>query len=561
MARQSKTPIAFNRTTRRDENVTMTSARAGKVIPISYIPLLRGDSASGRIGIDLELAEMPRPLLNGVVANFQAWFVPKSAHPQFSGMDEFIHSYQGEKITSLGALDRNPPDFFEVVYPPINTATLANSEFFKTLGLHIPANTPVQTDVIDAFQLVYNFRLAAHSSRLGRRLYAAENLAASVSHNPAFWPTSRLSRIVPDYERALIIGALDLDILAGRIPIDGIGIRDVDNFAGAGGTVYQSNGEQTNYGAGTPTDNPGHYIIRKRQDPQSSPVANRWVPDIFAEMEGITLGTSLADIDMARTTQAFAKLRSAYAGNDTTGFDNDDAIVAELMQGFQVADDMFKRPWLLDNARVPFGMIERHATDASNLDQSVSIGRASATLSLNVPQNDTGGTIVVTCEVLPERLDERQSDEWLHKISPSALPNALRDVQRPEPVDMVLSRRVDAAHSNPESLYGYEPMNDVWNRSTTRLGGSFYQSDPENPWTEQRSAIWQTSIVDPEFTADHWLAPAPFPHDVFSDTTADAFEIVARHSVAINGLTQIGDILVENNDDYDAVVEASASET
>jgi hypothetical protein len=117
----------------------------------------------------------------------------------------------------------------------------------------------------------------------------------------------------------------------------------------------------------------------------------------------------------------------------------------------------------------------------------------------------------------------------------------------------VRSRRIDAAHTSPTSLYGFEPMNDVWNRGTTRLGGAFYQADPSNPWTQQRSAIWQTSIVDPSFTEDHWLAPANFPHDVFSDTTADAFEVVARHAVSISGLTQIGDVLAESNDDYLAV--------
>jgi len=60
---------------------------------LGYAPILRGDSASGKVAIDLELAEMPRPLLNGVMMNVQAWFVFKTAHPQFSGRDEFIASY------------------------------------------------------------------------------------------------------------------------------------------------------------------------------------------------------------------------------------------------------------------------------------------------------------------------------------------------------------------------------------------------------------------------------------------------------------------------------------
>lgn len=564
MARQSSTPVSFQRSTRRDEAVVMTSGRAGKCQMVQHIPLLRGDSMSGRVGMDVELAEMPRPLLNGVVMTAQAWFVPKSAHPQFSGMDEFMHSYQGESIKSLGASDRSPPEFF-TTFQGSDVTTIKGSEMFKRMGLHVPAGAEIQSDMIDAFWLVYNFRLAAHSSRLPRGEYAAENLAAATQFPPAFWPSGMNSRIVPDYERALVVGNLDLDIVAGRLPIEGLSAKSgaaefFNDGATAPGLIEATdNFDAADKGAGMEKKASwiGHYrdvMIRTGTTGGDS------VRKLYADMAGQTVGTTLADIDMARTTQAFAKLRTAYAGNDATGFDNDDAIVAELMQGFSVPDDLFKRPWLLDSARVPFGMIERHATDAANLDASVSQGRASATLSLNVPVQDTGGTVIITVEVLPERLDERRSDEWLHVTTPSQLPNALRDVQRPEPVDMVLSRRIDAAHDNPNALYGYEPMNAVWERAATRLGGDFYQADPYNPWTEARSAIWQTSIVNPEFTADHWLAPDEFPHNVFSDPTADAFEVVSRHSVAIQGLTQMGDVLAENNDDYEAVVYDDAAE-
>ena len=46
MARQSTAPVQFNRTVRKDTSVLMSSARAGKVIPCGYVPLLAGDSAS-----------------------------------------------------------------------------------------------------------------------------------------------------------------------------------------------------------------------------------------------------------------------------------------------------------------------------------------------------------------------------------------------------------------------------------------------------------------------------------------------------------------------------------
>jgi len=538
MARQTTTPVSFQRSKRLDHNKIMTSGRAGKIVPISYIPLLRGDSCSGNFSCEIELGDMPRPLLNGVQANVQAWFVPKAAMPNFSGYDEFMHSYQGKVIKTLGAADRTPPAF----YTPLGAANIAiaqNSEMFNTLGIHLNTGVSINTDLIDAYALIVNFRLAAHSSKLTRRFYASENLGQATQLARAFWPTGRFSRVVPDYERALIVGALDLDVAAGRIPISGI--RRTGTTTLSGETT-----QLTQQGANTSV---GNIALNNNLTFDITAAAN----NIFANMVGQKVGVSLADIDMARKTQSFAKLRTAYAGNDATGFDNDDVIVAEMMQGFRVPDELFSRPWLLDSKRVGFGFQEVDATDGASLGKSVSNGIVSTSLSINVPVQDTGGVIIITVEVLPERLDERQSDEWINTTTVAGLPDALRDVQRVEPVDQVLNRRLDAKHTNPAALYGYEPMNDKWNRQATRLGGVFFQPTPGAPVTEQRSAIWQADIVNPTFSNDHFLAPQNFPHYVFSDTLAPAFEIAASHTITIVGLTQIGDVLAENNDDYNIV--------
>lgn len=539
MARQSTTPVSFAPSTRPDEAVIMSSGRAGVVQPLGFIPLLAGDSCSGRVGFDLDLAEMPKPLLNAATANFQAWFVPKSSHPQFPGRDELMHSMTGQVIKSLGAADRTPPAFYTEV-SGANLATAAASDFFKAIGIHIPTGSTINSDLIDAFNVVYNFRLAAHSSRLTRRAYASEDIAEATSLPPAFWPSSRFARVVPDYERALVVGSLDLDILAGQVPVTGISRTTATGSGDAWINMTASKAQ---------VDASGKSLEFAFDGLASA---------IYADMAGQAVSITLQNIDKARTTQAFAKLRTAYAGNDATGFDNDDTIVALLMQGISVPEDQFKRPWLLDSKRVPINFAERFATDGASLDASVTTGRASAVLNLNVPRQDVSGVIVYTVEVLPERVDERMSDEWMLCTTFNDLPNALRDVQRVEPVDLVLNRRIDAKHTTPGGLYGYEPMNDKWRRSFTRLGGAFYQATPGAGWTENRANIWQTEIIDPEFTETHYLAPVPFPHDVFSDTLADAYEVVARHMVQIVGLTQMGDVLAENNDDYDAIVGAGA---
>lgn len=542
MARQSRTPVQFNMTTRPDAANGMTSMKAGLVYPLTFFPLLRGDSAGGSFSFDLEMSEQPRPVQNAVFVNVQAWFVPKAAHPQFPGLDEFNHSYAGQPIKQLGAADRTPPPFYHVL-SGASVTTAAASTFFETLGLHIPAGEEINADLIDAFNVIYNFRLTAHSSRLPLKKYAIEDLAAALALPPAFWPTGRHSEIVPDYERALIVGSFDFDVAAGQLPLTGL--------YGQGATSSMTNGKASD---GT-TANRTNIFFGNAVGIQAD--AANGFPAVMAEMAGQNINVTLADIDKARLTQSFAKLRASYAGTNTTGFKNDDAIISLLMQGFTAQESELQRPWLLGQTRVPVNMMERPATDGASLDQSVTIGMASGMIALNVPRNDVGGLVIVTAEILPERLFERQSDEWLLCTTVDDLPNALRDVQRTEPVDMVPNRRIDAKHTAPNGAYGWEGMNHKWKRDFTRLGGKYYQATPGAPWTEARAAIWQTDIVDAEFTADHYLAPVPFPQDVFADETSDIAEIVWRHQVAITGITQMGDVLMENNDDYEAVAEVA----
>ena len=164
MARQSTTPVSFTRSTRKDTAVTMSSARAGVVVPAGYIPLLPGDSCAGSVGIDVQLKEMPKPLLNAVHVNVQAWFVPKSAHPKYSGRDELMHAFTGEKIKSLGQPDRDPPTYYDVL-SAAQMNTFRASDLCKTLGLHVNGTHAVNTDLIDALALVYNFRQYWRGSR------------------------------------------------------------------------------------------------------------------------------------------------------------------------------------------------------------------------------------------------------------------------------------------------------------------------------------------------------------------------------------------------------------
>lgn len=550
--RLSTRPIPHQRTIRKDRCATMSSGKAGKVVPAGYFPLLPGDACAGTFGIDVELAEMPKPLLNGVGMNVQAWFVPKVCDPRFAGFDEAMASYTGHTNTymSSGTSQSDPkPTFYRKVTTALERTQIREGEIYQTLGIY-PAFREMNTDLIDAYALIHNFRLKAHSDNLTRRQYFDEFSSTANILAPAFWPSGAWSNVVPDYDVSLRIGEMDLDVQSGRFPLSNLGFQT--DALGTGSVSFKDGtGEDgtTRTGTGSATDVGDLAILTKLNS------LSQQIPDVYTDLaqDFIALNSSLAAVDKARELKSFAKIREQMAGIDSSGFINENAILAMMMSGLKVPQDQFQRPILLDSKRVMFGFAERFATDSANLTDSVTQGRASATLSINVPEAVLGGTVMFIIEVLPERIDERASDEWLHVQDPADLPEPVRDSLRIDPTDLVLNRRLDSAHTNGGGLYGYEPMNNVWNRDFTRMGGIFQQIDPETEVTESRAGIWQANIIDPSFDETHWLAPQPFPNDVFADTLKPSFEFVARHDVRVSGLTQMGNPLMENVNAHDDV--------
>jgi len=231
-------------------------------------------------------------------------------------------------------------------------------------------------DLIDAFNLIWNFRAAAHSSRLTRRQYASESIANATTLPQAFWPSGRFANVVPDYEAALVQGALDLDVLAGALPVEGLGVQNPTLSLAVNQTVRETGGADVVFASSRQMDAANKVFVEMAGN----------VPQVYAQLSGQTISVTLNDVDKARIRQAYAKLHAAYAGNDATGFDNEDTLVALLMQGIDPGAENFKRPWLLDSKRVPVGFAERFATDSANLDVSVVEGRAQARLNLNVPK-------------------------------------------------------------------------------------------------------------------------------------------------------------------------------
>lgn len=522
----SSTPISVEKSIRGDEIRALTSCKAGKIVPVAYIPVLREDQVSrGSIRLKFDMAETVHPLMNAINVTAFAHFVPFLAEERFTGMDAFNRSYQGIGEPHNGT----PIPFFETVN------FLRASPFWSTLGVHWKEGQPINSAPLQAYNTLVNFRRQARSTKLPVRAKHDGTLAEAFWRNPNLW------HIVPDFDQAAMDGEVELQFANSKLPIRGIGRK-------TGSTPAIVNGQTVveNMTGGATTTYPFSAALGGTAF-QMKVYETTGTPDIFAELTESGVRVSLANIELAKQTAAFAKLREKYAGLD------DDHIIDLLMEGIRVPDEALKQPILLDKKSTIFGYSERHAMDGASLDMSVTTGTTEIDLKFRTPPMNVGGIILITVEIVPEQLFERMFDTFLGTTNPNTLPSFLRDYLDPEKVDIVQNRFVDVEHSTPTATFGYAPLNHAWKRSMARIGGKYYRRNPDT-FVEDRQRFWSVEQLNPTLTTDFYLV-RDLPHSVFADTLSDPFEVLTLGNVQIIGNTVFGKTLDEDTGDYDAIMD------
>jgi hypothetical protein len=527
------TPITVQRSTRRDRGRVLTSADAGKILPLKFIPMLREDAVKrGRVRVNLEMMETAELLMNGIRVDVMAHYVPMLAFDRFNGsMEELNRSYKGE--TGIGGsvvpyFESNK--YYHTTNETVatitdssaaklmddgNQATLAamTQPFYKAMGIHTQSGN-LNTTVVEAYNAIVNHRRKARSASLPLRNAFDHRLAE------AFWSLDN-NHIVPDFDQKLIDGEVALNALTFEAPVR------VEN-----------------------TRNSAQTSIAFASDGTTLQALLDGAQDIYAELtQGGNATMSLADIEQAKKTAAFAKLRSMYDGID------DEHIIDLLMEGIRVPEETMKQPILLAKQQTMIGYNQRYATDAANLDTSVTNGYASVDLNIRTPQMNTGGVIMITAEIVPEQMWERKKDYFLYETDPDNLPNYLRDVLDPEQVSVVKNDHLDVNHSTPDGTFGYAPLNHEWMRDMVNVGGKYYR--PANDaFDEDRAKIWTVETTDPTLSSDFYLVDS-LHKKVFSDQVADAFEITCISDLEITGNTVFGERLLEADatSDYQAITD------
>ncbi|AYP28883.1 MAG: putative capsid protein [Microviridae sp.] len=525
-------PVSFDRTLRPDSVATVTSGNAGQCIPLAIVPLLREDALeTSRFNARVYMDETADLLLNQVNAVFSAYFVPKLAFPRFNkSMDALNRSYMGQQ-----EIDGSVVQWFRT-HSYKGGGTSQRSTYQK-MGFHAAPNASVNMDYLEAYQAIFEFRCRQRSEALWA------SVAGEYSENdivPAFFDNSQMSIVKPSFDTQMLEGEIPLSVTNAQMPVKGLGVNPTDiTYPGSGKPILETGGAEVTYAD-----------IHEG----NSSLGNTWrmaainnAPAIFAELAENGITVSVANIELAKQTQAWARVRNQYSGID------DDDLVDLLMSGVAVPAQYQAQPMLLARQKVPFGMTQRYSSDADNLDVSATRGIAGTTLTLRVPQTNCGGYVVVLAEVVPDQFWERSKDYHFHAINSTRRPDRLLDQLDPQAVEVVENDHADVAHSDPTGIFGYAPLNHEYVRKRYNLGGKFFKDDPNAAWDENRNRIWASEPVDPTLSKEMYLA-TDLPNDIFLQQTEDNFEFSGVGDFRISGLTYIGPLLREATDDYEQIL-------
>ena len=334
-------PIAVQKSVRSAKGRVLTSGDAGKILPLKYEWLHREDGVrSGKLRVNVEMIETSEMLMNGVGVTLYAHFVPMLAFDRFNGsMDELNRSYKKEN----GAAGSVVPFFesnkaYNAGNGSVTTISGTNAKYFdtgeqwtggsplfyQTMGIHTETST-FNTTVVEAYNAIVNHRRKARSKSLPLRNAFDHTLA------DAFWINNGMQNIVPDYDQNLIDGQVTLAGLTFQAPIKAPKARGDGNAIDASLNQTNSNTHMAPAMSGSDLIDEGDMYLFE---------------DIYAELTtGGNATMSLADIEQARKTAAFAKLRAKYDGID------DEHVIDLLMSGIRVPEEALKQPILLGRQR------------------------------------------------------------------------------------------------------------------------------------------------------------------------------------------------------------------
>ena len=453
-------PLSYKMTTRPVQKKVLGSHDAGNAIPTSMDYVGPNESGVGNVALNVQMMETSEPITNAVHATAMTYLVPFTALEQFNGSEEeAMRRYEGKESLITGNVEPffNTNKFWNgtTVVADTDASTWdtaggnGRSEFYKTLGLHTQKTT-INNSYVQAYNIVQNHRRRARSPQLAERNEFDHTIAE------AFWPNSGNSMIVADYDDAVVNGEVTISSLTGELPIKA---PRMTNYAGttltAGSTTMSPNLATSEWFPAGGFEDEGDLFN---------------MGDVFADLGSAVAKFNLAELAQSKLIAEYAKKRAGMSGQ------SEEYIIDLLMRGIMPSSAVSRLPILVGMGKGIFSMNQRYATDAANLEDSLTNGMVNINYRCAVPRTKLGGVLVTQLEVAPEQVWERKKDYFLYTTDAAKLPNALRDhlqIEGGEGVKVVTKDHLDVNHSTPDAILGYAPLNFEHRVNDVRIGGKF----------------------------------------------------------------------------------------
>lgn len=526
-------PLSFKMTTRPVQKKVLGSQDAGNAIPTSMDYVGPNESGVGNVGLNVQLMETAEPITNAVHATAMTYLVPFTAFEQFQGSEEeAMRRYEGKESLLTG----NVEPFFNTnkywngttVVTDSDASTWdtaggnGRSEFYKTLGLHTQKTT-INNSYVQAYNIVQNHRRRARSPQLEERNEYDHTIAE------AFWPNSGNSMIVADYDDAVVNGEVTLASMTGELPIKAPRARSTD------GTTYTASAVNWTPDLGANHLYPVGGVVDEGDLFEFG--------DMFADLGGALAKFNLAELAQGKLIADYAKKRASLSGQ------SEEYIIDLLMRGIMPTSAVSRLPILVGMGKGIFSMNQRYATDAANLEDSVTNGMVNLNYRCAVPRTKLGGILVTQLEVAPEQVWERKKDYFLYTTDAGKLPNALRDhlqIEGGEGVKVVTKDHLDVNHSTPDAILGYAPLNFEHRVNDVRIAGKFYRPASDSTYVEDRARIWSAEANNPSLNTDFYLT-TNVHKKVFADQVSDSLEYSMVSDFNLRTDIQFGDRLQETD--------------
>lgn len=528
-------PFQFQRTQRAVDIIRRTDARAGVLHPLAFIPLFPEDSFTGTVSCTIEMEPAVKPLDNGILCGVRAVYVPFAASERFHSITEYFNALAGN------------PEKNGVVTPwqtQIAMTAATPPAILAAMGYQ------VRTGNKNDFPIrAYNIASNMLWRKLGKEIPARTELDVTLARAPFRDPL--VQEIVPDFDVSLLAGELDFS-LSGQAPVSGIYMEQGASFAAVHTsaidtvqTVIPANSRQVlSFGQ----DNANQRMIVEK-------AASGAYPYIRAELSALGGKINLAQLDQIQKTVAFAKYLETIEEQLGTAVEAQTAMDL-LVRGLRIPQILERQPLLVGEGTSVIGYMTHRSTEAASLNVTRTTGMAQVNVRMNVPQQTTGGMIMLLADFQPERHHERAEHPWWNVLTPNDIPDAARDTMAVQPVDIINNHRLDSQHASPTVRFGYAGRNRHWQWPEFGLGGRAYRKALTD---ENKMSYWAVDVANPTLSTSWYLMPmeaaaahngnnanAGIHHYPFADTTLPPFKIVTRVDGAAMGLTQFGPILQED---------------